>query len=74
MKKSECEVAIRHLCGEWAKLRGIPISSESQPSFSDFLAWLRDRYPAYLKFRTAASVEFDVEVWFDEELKQTSRR
>jgi len=73
MTKSEAERAIRHLCHEWAKQRGIKIDPRVLPSFIDFLSWVQDNYPSYLKFRTTTSVRYDVEAWFDQEFKQTWR-
>ena len=74
MKKAESESAIRHLVGVWARRNGFQRSAEENPSFFDFWAWLRENYSGYLSFRTTTSVEFDVEMWFDEEMKQTWRR
>jgi hypothetical protein len=73
MKKSECETAIRSLCHDWAKLRDIPSAPERQPSFVDFIGWVRQNYPRYLDFRTTTSVNYDAEMWFDQEFKQTWR-
>jgi hypothetical protein len=74
MKKDECETIIRHLCHEWAKLRGIRISAENHPSFADFYSWVEQNYRSYLKFQTKTSVQYDVEMWFDDEMKQNWRR
>ncbi len=74
MKKAECERAIRDLCHEWAALRGVRIEAGDHPNFYDFLKWMRGNYPIYLKFRSTISVEYDAELWFDRELKQTWRR
>ena len=73
MKKSECEPAIRQLCGQWAELRGISKRPEHQPSVSDFYSWVEQNYPRYLMFRTTTNVRFDVEMWFDQEFGQTWR-
>jgi hypothetical protein len=73
MKKDECERAIRHLCHEWARLRGIQIDTQVQPSFGDFYSWVRDNYPSYLKFRSRVDSRSEVERWFDQEFKQTWR-
>lgn len=73
MTKSEAERAIRHLCHEWAGLRGIGIDSNNQPSFEDFFSWANDNYSRYMKFRSTTSVRDDVESWFDQEFKQTWR-
>ncbi len=41
MRKEESEKAIRYLCSEWAKLKGIQIPPREQPSFMDFFTWLQ---------------------------------
>lgn len=73
MKKQECEKAIRYLCSEWAKLRGVIIPPKEQPSFMDFFSWLRQNHNQYLNFRSTLPVEDQVEAWFDDELKQKWR-
>jgi len=61
MKKQDSEKAIRHLCSAWAQLRGIQISTVEQPSFADFLSWVRQNYGQTLDFRTTGSVADQVE-------------
>lgn len=73
MKKAEAEQGIRHLCHEWAKLRDIAPDPLVQPSFGEFLAWVRANHAAYLNFRTTTSATDDVERWFDQEFWQTWR-
>lgn len=73
MTKREAEKAIRHLCHKWAELRGIIIAPETAPSFGDFIAWIRENYPDYLRFRSTTGAEYDIEMWFDQEMKQTWR-
>lgn len=73
MKKQDSEKAIRYLCTEWAKLRGIQVPPVEQPSFTDFLSWVRQNYGPYLNFRTTGSVADQVEAWFDDEFKQNWR-
>lgn len=73
MTKQESEKTIRYLCSEWAKLRGIQMPPKEQPSFSDFYAWIRENYGAYLSFRSTLSVSDQVEAWFDDEFKQRWR-
>lgn len=73
MKKSECEVAIRRLCHEWAGVRSA--SELEHPSFSDFKSWLREnRNGHYLEFRSVAGPDYDAEMWFDHEFKQKWQR
>jgi len=71
MKKAECEKAIRHLCHQWRRERGL---SNEDLSFSTFLSWLQQNCSTYLDFRTTTSVSYDVEMWFDDEFKQNWRR
>lgn len=73
MKKSEAEQAIRHLCSEWGRLRGVVPDPDSQPDFYEFMSWLKANYPECLKFRSTTPVSYDVELWFDQEFKQTWR-
>lgn len=74
LKKSECESAIRTLCHEWRRLSGNADTPEDRLSFSAFHGWVQQNYSQYLRFRTTTSVEYDVEMWFDQEFKQTGRR
>lgn len=73
MKKAECEEAIRHLCHEWA--RDLTPAQLEHPSFSAFKEWVRQKgYSRYLDFRSTMGAEYDAEMWFDQEFKQTWRR
>jgi hypothetical protein len=74
MKKAKAEKAIRYLCSEWAREKGVPIPSPypKQASFSDFRSWLEGKgYSPYLNFRSVAGPHYDAEMWFDQEFKQT---
>lgn len=73
MTKSEAERGIRHLCHVWAKLLGVAVDPSVEPRFDDFLSWVRATHGLYLKFRTTTSVTYDVQMWFDQEFKQTWR-
>jgi len=72
--KAESEKAIRHLCHQWRKAAGLESTPTSQLSFSSFLSWLRQNYAGYLTFRTTTSVEYDAEMRFDDEFKQSWTR
>ena len=73
-KKPSCEKAIRFLCREWARVRGIPNRPAFQPSFIDFKSWLGENgYSHYLNFRSVAGPLYDAEMWFDQEFGQTWR-
>ncbi|WP_143749112.1 hypothetical protein [Mesorhizobium sp. WSM3868] len=72
MKKAESEKAIRYLATQWANT--LPEKEREHPSFSTFMAWLSaNRYSGYLNFRSAVGPDYDTEMWFDDELKQTWR-
>lgn len=73
MPKGECEQAIRHLCHKWREERGYDNTPEGDLSFSQFYTWIEQNYSGYLRFRTTISVRYDVEMWFDQEFKQTWR-
>ena len=73
-KKADCEQAIRYLCHEWGRVRGIPSRPVLQPSFIDFKSWLRENgYSHYLNFRSVMGAEEDAERWFDQEFGQMWR-
>ena len=73
MKKSDAEAAIRYLCSEFSKLKGLPMDGTADPSFGDFHRWLRENHPSYLHFRSRVSPISEVERWWADEFKQTWR-
>lgn len=75
MKKAEAEQAIRHLCHEWEKAKGVRFGPSDHPSFYEFSSWLsQNHYSHYLNFRSRMGAKYDAEVWFDEEFNQMWRR
>ena len=75
MQKAECEKAIRYLCGEWPQDAALTPAELEHPSFSAFKTWLsRKGYARYLNFRSVMGSDYDAELWFDQEFKQTWRR
>jgi hypothetical protein len=74
MRKSECEPVIRHLLHKWREDCGFGDVPEAELSFSTFYWWMEQKHSNYLTFRTTTSVRYDVEMWFDQEFKQTWRR
>lgn len=73
MKKVEAEKAIRYLATEWVST--LSDDEKEHPSFSSFKVWLRTKgYDHYLNFRSRMGANYDAELWFDQELKQTWRR
>jgi hypothetical protein len=75
MKKAESEQAIRRLCHQWRTEAGRDNTPAADLVFGEFFAWLTGGlYSGYLNFRTTTSVPYDVEMWFDQEFKQTGRR
>ncbi len=73
MKKAEAERGVRYLCGVWAEEKGLNIEPDELPNFSEFYRWLQDNHPSYLDFRDSVGVRYTVEMWFDEEFRQTWR-
>ena len=74
MRKQESEKAIRALCHQWREARGYSNAAADRPSFTDFRACVRQNDPRCLQFSTSTSVEYDVELWFDEEFGQAESR
>lgn len=73
MKKSESEPAIRSLTKDW--FATLPASKQDHPSFLAFKDWLSTNGNLhYLSFRSLAGADYDVEMWFDDELGQNWRR
>lgn len=74
MNKKEAEPLIRHLVTVWAKETGFDSDTGKQPSFSAFKTWLSQKgQSGLLIFRSVAGADYDAEMWFDQELKQTWR-
>ena len=73
MKKSEAEPIIRRLIHDWANKNGVAVGSAEQPDFGAFYSWLIDKYWGYTQFRSSISACYDIEFWFDDELKQSWR-
>ncbi|GEK69563.1 hypothetical protein [Paracoccus denitrificans] len=73
MKKADAEAGIRHLCWEFAEQNRGAMDGTGNPSFGDFLRWVRENHPSYLDFRTTGSVSDTVEWWWAQEFKQTWR-
>jgi hypothetical protein len=71
MTKGECEQTIRH---HYHVCRDAEVPPNDQLSFCAFWSWLNQNHSAYLKFRTTTSVQYDIEMWFDQEFKLTWRR
>ena len=75
MKKDECRQAIRQLCHKWSQAANLTAIQLEHPSFSDFKTWLnKNGYSHYLNFRSVMGADYDAELWFDQEFKQTWRR
>jgi len=73
MLKEQCENAIRALCHLWWE-RCVADMPARELRFHRFFDWLKENHPRYLRFRTTTSVEYDVEMWFHDELKARSPR
>ena len=75
MKKDECEQTIRHLCHQWRDAAGLMDAPLEHPSFAEFKNWLSTKgFSNYLNFQSMAGADYDAELWFDQEFKQTWRR
>jgi hypothetical protein len=70
VKKAEAEKAVRQMCHEWAKQRGLSRADYPSANFIDFWFWAQAKYLIYLKFQTATGVKHDVEMWFGDEMGQ----
>lgn len=73
MKKSDAEREIRALITVWRNQEPQQGMANNQLHCSDFIRWLRANSPGHLNFRTSTSVDYDVDMWFDQELKQAWR-
>ena len=74
MKKGEAEKAIRYLCHEWEKSKGVRYGASDDPDFSEFKSWLNENgYSHYLNFRSRMGPDHDAEMWFAQEFKQMWR-
>lgn len=72
MKKPEAENGIRFLCTNWAREIGLSANDYPTANFQDFWRWLRVNHAEYLEFRTTTSVVYDFEMWFEQEMGQSS--
>lgn len=73
MKKPDAEREIRALIRVWRDQEPQRGVANDKLHFSDFFRWLKENSPGHLKFKTSTSVEYDIEMWFDDELKQRWR-
>ena len=71
MLKPDAERLVRTLCRDWPS--GQPLSVREHPRFLSFKAWLNERHPEALGFRSLAGPNYDAERWFDDELGQSWR-
>jgi hypothetical protein len=74
MKRDEAKQAVRGLCHEWRSVSGHSNTPENRLSSSQFISWLESNYPHVLKFKSTTSVQYDVDMWFDVEFRQTGNR
>ena len=74
MKKDDAEKAIRYMCGVWAEEKGIQRGSSEILIFGEFRSWADAKgYGHYFDFRSRMGSHHDAEMWFDEEMGQSSR-
>lgn len=74
MKKDDAKNYIRSLCHTWREASGLSGAPEGELSFQSFMSWLKQDYAQVLDFRSSTSVASDVELWFEQEFKQTWKR
>ncbi len=68
MRKSEAKPAIQQFIRSWLRAQGFPHESKDEPSSIGFFAWMQNNHPEFLRFRTTIDVEYDIGMWFDEEV------
>ena len=73
MKKKDAEREIRALINMWRQQGPQREIANGQLHCSDFISWLRANSPGHLKFRSVMRVDYLIEMWFDQELRQTWR-
>ena len=60
--------------GDCRRHPSVPWPGED-PNFFAFTAWLSEKgYSHYLNFRSRMGADYDAELWYDQEFKQTWRR
>ena len=74
MKKIEAEKGCRYLCHEWRKKCGYQEVDNNQLHASEFISWLKKNHPEYLSFRCTMGVNYQIELWFDQEFGLTWTR
>jgi hypothetical protein len=73
MEKTEVKKAMPHLIDQWVKTSGNEKTSPNKLVDGEFISWLRENHPEYLKFRTTTGVIYDIENWFDQYVKEKIR-
>ena len=73
MKKPDAEREIRALVWVWRQQEPQRGLEKNQLHFSDFFRWIKDNSPGHLKFRSTVPIDYLIEMWFDDELKQRWR-
>lgn len=74
MKKADAEKRIRWLISKWRHEHWEKQFPNTEPSFVSFYSWVADIDPQSLDFRSSISVNYDVELWFDDETGQSWSR
>jgi hypothetical protein len=74
MKKDEAERFHRVLIHDWAQETGFSVASGAHPNFSEYKEWASMKSGDLFRFISRTGADYDVEMWLDEELKQTWRR
>ncbi len=66
VKKEDAKPEIISLMHRW-KREEHNDTPASQLHSSDFISWLRQHFSGHLRFRTTTSVEYDIDMWFQDE-------
>jgi hypothetical protein len=74
MNRPEAEKIHRVMIHDWARETGFSVASGGHPSFSVYKDWATEKSPSLFGFRSRMGADYDVELWFDQELKQLWRR
>lgn len=66
MKKADVKTAFPTLFRNWFT----QAKPDDRDSFISFEQWLSNNHPSYMRFQTQATTSYDLEAWFDEELRR----
>ena len=73
MKKSDAEKMVRHLVSVWKSQEKYKSVEQRNLPSHEFLSWLQTNHAEVMNFRSVMPVREIVELWFDQETRQTWR-